>query len=685
MDGFTVRQKFILNNLIEKGPLTTKGLSQQIDVSERTILREISAINDWLKQYGLRISDSGGKLHINGSRKDLDMIQKLFDGVPPLWMLTQEQRQVLITAQLLLSKEPIKSAYFSCQFNVVEGTIIFYLDKIESWLRTKNLKLIRRRGYGLEIIGSGWNKRNAFAELLYNYKSISELLAFLYEDNNDYSLHAFFSVTFGEKLVSNVKGMLKKLYSESNMLKANDVDYFSTFIHLLLAIERTRSNMPIELPDYLIKETLSMNEFSFIKDVENVLNENGIKLPDSELAYLAIHLTEDNNIYTDDKVPKELGFDLEDSIREIIHITGKRLNIAIECDNQLIVGLRQHINPALYRLTMGLEVRNPIINEIKEYYSDLFDAVDYACRLVFSKYNLIIPANEVGYVTMHIGAAIERHQGFESRMRVLVICPNGMSTAKILFGKLKSKFPEIDIIDICSLREMDEKVKEDYDIVLSTVQVSKKPDSGIIMISPFLPNKDIEKVSALIKSKAGENSKLKKNVSVSFDDDVAETEVDFIAADNMLKNFKLKTIASDDIQSTIKEVVHELFQSNVIVEREMVEKQIKKREEKGSVVIPGSHVALIHIRTEEIDEPFVGVFRLEHFIEMKSAGFSIENVDTILVMLARKSESDYILETLGKISASLVEENSFINVLRFGDIKDIRNEIVEIINREESR
>ena len=178
MDGFTVRQKFILSNLIEKGPLSIKGLSQQVDVSERTIMREVSSMNDWLKKYRLHISECGGRLVISGNQKDIDMICKLFDRIPPLWLLTQEQRQVLITAQLLLAKEPIKSAYFGCQFNVVEGTIIFYLDKIEGWLGTKNLKLIRRRGYGLEVIGSDWSKRNAFAELLYNYKSISELLAF---------------------------------------------------------------------------------------------------------------------------------------------------------------------------------------------------------------------------------------------------------------------------------------------------------------------------------------------------------------------------------------------------------------------------------------------------------------------------------------------------------------------------
>jgi len=684
MDSFTVRQKFILNNLIEKGPLTVKGLSQQIDVSERTILREVSSINVWLKQHRLRISDRGGRLHIIGGQKDINTIRELFDRVPLLWLLTQEQRQVLITAQLLLSHEPIKSAYFSCQFNVVEGTVIFYLDKIESWLRTKNLKLIRRRGYGLEIIGSCWNKRNAFVELLYNYKSISELLAFLYENNNDYSLHAFFSVTFGEELVSNVKTILKTLYSESKMLKNNDVDYFSAFIHMLLAIERTRSGMPIELPDYIVTDILNSNEYSFIKDVERILKENEIKLPDNELAYLAIHLTGNSGIYKDDKVPKELGFDIDDTIREIIYLINKRLNTGIECDNQLMAGLKQHLSPALYRLTMGLEVRNPVINEIKEYYRDLFYAVDYSCRHVFSKYNLIIPYNEIGYVTMHIGAALERQQGIESRLQVLIICPNGISTAKILLGKLKRRFPEIDGIDVCSLREMEGKIHGNYDIILSTVEVSKRYDTDIIVISPFLPNRDIDRIRALIKSKTGENSNLKNNGPGAFRGEIVETEADFSAADNMLKNFKLRNISSDNMEGMIKKIVYELFEFNLITETDKVENQIRLREEKGSVVIPGSHVALIHIRTEEIDMPFVGVFRLENYIGMKSAGFSMENVDTILVMLARKNESDYILELLGRISASLVQEESVINILRFGDIKDIRNKLVEIINREES-
>lgn len=684
MDTLTVRQKFILNNLIEKGPLNIKGLSQQIDVSERTILREVSSINNWMKQYDLRIADSGGKIQINGSSKALENIRELFDGIPHLWMLTQEQRQVLITAQLLLSKEPIKSAYFSYQFNVVEGTIIFYLDKIESWLRTKNLNLVRRRGYGLEVEGSDWNKRNAFAELLYNYKSISELLAFLYEDSSDYLLNTFFRVTFGEELILKVKRILKKLYSKDNIPAADDVGYFGAFIHLLLAIERTNSNIPIELPEYLVSDTLSLDDVSFIRKVDRLLEENGIKLPDSELAYLAIHLNGDNNINKEDSGPKELGFDLDESIREIVNIVCRKLNVNIECDEQLTMGLKQHINPALYRLTMGLEVRNPVINEIREYYSELFEAVDYACRLVFSKYNLAIPPNELGYVTMHIGAAIERQHVYESRLHVLIICPNGISTARILCSRLRSRFPEIDEIDVCSLRDMDEKIRDGYDLVLSTVDINKELYSEITVISPLMHDKDVEKISVLIKGKTGSTKNMNKKLTEVFDLEEAESGDDFDTADNLLKNFRIKKVRADSIQAAIKTISDELHSSGFIGKSSTVERQIRNREEKGSVVIPGSHVALIHIRTEEIETPFVGVYRLEHFIEMKSIGISRESVDTIFVMLARRNESSYILEILGKISVAMVEDSSFTNILRLGDIIDIRNELVEIINKEES-
>ncbi|MGE5678738.1 MAG: PTS sugar transporter subunit IIA, partial [Pseudomonadota bacterium] len=270
--------------------------------------------------------------------------------------------------------------------------------------------------------------------------------------------------------------------------------------------------------------------------------------------------------------------------------------------------------------------------------------------------------------------------GMVSRLKALIICPNGISTAKILLGKLKNSFPDIDVIDVCSIREMDERIKEGYDLVLSTVKVNKDHLGEITVISPFLPDRDIDRVSGLVKERLRASGARRNNWQVGFVDNTTE-EADFSATDDMLQGFGLKDIDSANIQEAIGQIVDYLYDSGLITERGLIEGQIIKREEKGSVVIPNSHVALIHIRTVDIGTPFLGVFRLQQHIEMKSAGFSVESIDTILVMIARKSERDYILEQLGKISAALVEEEGFLSILRFGDIKDIRIELVKIINR----
>lgn len=50
MDELTVRQRFILKTLLEKGPSNIEDLSKLMDVSGRTIMREIASINHNLKK-----------------------------------------------------------------------------------------------------------------------------------------------------------------------------------------------------------------------------------------------------------------------------------------------------------------------------------------------------------------------------------------------------------------------------------------------------------------------------------------------------------------------------------------------------------------------------------------------------------------------------------------------------------
>lgn len=151
----------------------------------------------------------------------------------------------------------------------------------------------------------------------------------------------------------------------------------------------------------------------------------------------------------------------------------------------------------------------------------------------------------------------------------------------------------------------------------------------------------------------------------------------------MLQNFQLIPLEAESYQEIIKEIAQEINATHLMDDEERIYELITKREEKGNVIIPGRHIALIHFRAEDTAGPFVSAYRLKDFIEIKGVGYSSEEVDTFLVMLARKDESNYILELLGKISVALLENDYFAEVLRFGDLKDIRSELVEILNKEE--
>lgn len=673
MKDLGVRQKFIIKTLIERGPLYVEDLSKLMNLSKRTIDREIHNANKLLKSYKVTITETNSRYEIDGEDDSLKKIYDLLGTIPYQWLLSQEQRQIYIILMLLQSKEPLKSTYFSYLFNVVEGTISMYLDKIEKWLKIRNLTLMRKRGYGIEIEGNEIDKRKAIIELLYSYKPIDEMLSYLYNDSDkENEIGLFLSNIFNEKLTNIAKKIIKEI--NDTIININDDNnYFTMYLHILTAINRYKSGESIKLNKEIVYNILTSKEFAFIKDVDSIMKHYNIKLSDDELAYLAIHLSGKKYIY-EEKEFIELGISLEDLSKELVMEVSKAIKMNIDCDNQLIMGLTQHLEPLLYRLNMGLQSRNPLIEQIREHYNNLFKAVNKSCKLIFSKYNINIPIEEIGYITMHIGAAIER-QNSRKKLSALIICPNGIGTAKILANKIKTMFYEIGDIDIGSIR--DEYKSKIYDLVVSTVKIEENTDyNNLITVSPFLTKSDIDKIKEYIDSYA--NKSINPNLDLN---DIDNFSNKYIYADIILRNLQLQILNIDNINDLINKVTKTIENMKITIDGNEIKNLILKRESMGNTVIPKSQLALLHTRSDSMLAPFIGVFRLTKPIMMKSIGFSYENVNVIFVMLARRKEDSNILEMLGEISIALAESENFKDVLKFGNIKDIRDELIKILNK----
>src|SRR5699024_11482168 len=69
-----------------------------------------------------------------------------------------------------------------------------------------------------------------------------------------------------------------------------------------------------------------------------------------------------------------------------------------------------------------------------------------------------IDENEVGYLALHIGAAIERRKLKSGPKRCLIVCASGLGTAQLISYKLKSHFGKSLDVEIgrASCREREE-------------------------------------------------------------------------------------------------------------------------------------------------------------------------------------------------------------------------------------
>ena len=672
MKNLTPRQQFILNELLNEGSLEIKSLQKQFDISDKTIYREVTAINKCLSSYNINVFNSYNlELIISGKKEIIEKLKKESTKVPIQWVLNKNQRQIMILTELLLTKEPIKATYFKSKYNVAMASISFDLDYIEEWAIKKNLFLARKKSYGIELEGPQWNKRTALSEVFFSLKPLDELLKFFYgEEEVDQSIDLIFKVAFGEKSTNLVKDILKDTKIE--ILNNNDVKYFEFFIQLLISIKNTEIESTMILPDEIIEEILQSNELCEIEELNQKLLLRGIELPREERAYLKLYIN-NYNCYNENPI-NNIGMNINSVVKEFIEEVSNKININLNSDEQLINNLNQHFNQSINVLNIGLRIINPLLKEIRAHNEELFEAVSSICKRIFSRYNINIPEDEVGYIALHIDVAIKKYQYEAIKIKTLIICPTGMSTAKILSNRVKETFSEIEVVEIGSVFDWKNLGGNNkYDLIISTFNLSKNSKKltdkdNIINVSPFLTMKDIGKINEFIYK----FNKEKNNLTIieqeeKFYETIEDNENE--VAENLLKSFRLKNTKADTLEELITYIAKDIEEAGFTENKDEIEKLIFEREKKGNVVIPGSNIALLHTRSNEMKTPFIGVYRLSKGIPMASIGFSMEEVTTFFVMLARTSNESEALKYLGKISIALIENKEFTEKLKIADIE----------------
>ena len=673
------RSKFIINKLIQtENYITASEIAEKLQVSNKTVVRQLGSVEKILVQHNLSLERKTGRgMRVIGAPEDKERLLSLIaEKVNTRHEYSPAERCNIILSQLLKSQEPIKLIALSQLLNVTDATISNDLDKIEPWIRKMNMNLVRKPGLGVYLEGLEKDIRKAIISHIYENIHEQDILNLLYskkKKTNELTSDAdkFLLDLVDKNIIQKVEEAVKAtMQQQKSSLSMNA--FSGLVVHLTLAVQRLLKGETIKIDAAFLGKIKQKKEFKLAENIgENIEKVFQVKIPEEETAYITMHLLGARNNYEQDVDIQYSSFHLIRIAKDIVKIAQQESGISLLKKSRLLIGLYKHLKPAVMRIKMKMEIRNPLLQEMKEKYPKWMTLAKKAARPLEEELQTPLPEAEIAYLAMHLGAALEEANMQEQYFKVLVACPTGIGTSKLLATQLKREFSNLEIVAIVSAVNVDYDFykHENVEFIISTVPIenAKFP----VVVVDFMLNENDKtniihqmNISTVLKKNV---ERIKVNYKLIYRLERIDRYIKYIH--EVLTNFFYdEYIEIKDIDELCAKTSHVISGE---LERELLYHDLKNRESKGSTVL--NKLMILHTKSKAVQSLHVGVIKLQNEYVLNK-----ENISTILVLLAPDNAEQAALETIGYVSESLLESLNLLDILYEGSSKEIYGELEKI-------
>lgn len=529
-----------------------RELATEYKVTERAIRYNLDKIEKFLIGNGYDYLD---KQHAKGVRlKKQDGLNEFIDKfintkTPYKYVYSKVERKNIMIAKLLQSENHLKVDYFEKLLYVSRNTILKELDSIELWLKDRGLYLMRKPKLGIFVQGRERDKRKAIVEIAFETISSEDILSYIAQKIVKNKMNKFqFDILFSDIDVSFLNSVI--IYAERILNKEfNDETYSNLLTHLAIMIKRIQFNKHIYIKDIEKDKIKNSQEYKVsIEIIKRIEKKFEIIVPEVEVYYISLHLFGAKSLKMDEILKDDLYKIAETMTKEI----AEKYNVKFENESKIIEGLVIHLRPTIYRLKFGFKLDNPLLNEIIINYRDLFFNTKFVVRHLEEYINSKISDDEIAYITLHFGAALENiSEKNKRKTKIVVVCGTGIGTAKMVASRLTKEF-NVEVVNTISSRLIHQIKKQDYDVIVSTVDIPKY-HKKYIKINAVLLKKDYDK--------------LKKYLDYKYK---PKNNTDDILVDRLMKVIG-KYSDINDRQQLEYELMHELKmnQEKIFIERKI--------------------------------------------------------------------------------------------------------------------
>ncbi len=464
------QKEFLMLLLENENPQSIQSIQDQLDISRRTVYYIVNKINDVF--YVLRMEPINNKrgqgYYLTSDQKKV--VDSILHSDGTLQNLSPDERVHYLICWMMYPKANIHIENIMELFDISRNSVFNDLKDLKSEIEKYDVSLYFDIKNGYMINGQVFSKR---ALLLYYLKILLKKI--------HYKSIEFLDVSEVETFYSRLQQISLKMHNEYD-------DYNLLAIACLLNIVHYVD----EKFDFSILELRDLEKTEELHMIDKYFQDLNVH----ERLYLTIHLlgSKAGSVIRLDDSQRDIQ--LFELALHLVDLFERQTSCDISEKNELVNSLYMHFKLSMYYYQLSIQISNTLLEDVKENYGNLYQMIKNLCESMDDEFPFILTDSEISYITMHFGGHLKQVQGkFYALIRVLIVCPSGISTSTLLKREVEDLYANVTVIAATAAENI-AQYKENIDFIVSTIDLDT--DIPWIKVNAILTKDDKSKIASMM-------------------------------------------------------------------------------------------------------------------------------------------------------------------------------------------
>lgn len=484
--------EFLCERASEGWYVTIGDLAAQFHISTRMVRYNLDQIDYYLTSQGFPalVHKKGKGIQLNTAEDMIPRIRLALDRMGESYILSRQEREMYIYMQLFNADAPIRYSDLAESLTVTRKTVI---DDVRHMRQSGDacVRDIVPSKRGIEYVGRETVFRSFLIDKMREIFSAREIwkISTGAVINRSISTEKQWFEICARAPADKMEEIFRALEEQEGFSVSDELFYTILFL-TSLSVSRFARGRRVE--SVLVRD---ISDSMLQKLFDQISQQLGLSMPYDERCFVVSEMERIMNFSGMDRAEKMAGIITENLLMNV----GIQMNSDYYLDDILRSGLRNHLLDVLRGNDRMTGIDQATMEGIATEKAELFQTVRQVLEGMEGVPDQYWDERECGLITMHFYAADERRQMMGSgQYKALVVCANGVGSARLVSAKIERYFPQVRMMDTTSIHNMKAVIQRDQpDFILTTIALDEE-EIPVIRVNALLNDADVERIRSFI-------------------------------------------------------------------------------------------------------------------------------------------------------------------------------------------